>query len=125
MYTQTVAQLSANEVQGILVLSDVRGIRHADTVVLCKKIAFECQPCAVLAPNLFRGEPWNDNDNNKDNNYEDVSLFKVTTFIFSEMDNPYLYSTHNSGKKYVGKGTADLRHYNLAYDECYIYRFNV
>ena len=92
VYTQMGAQLLANEVQGILVLSDVRGIRHADTFVLCKKIAFECQPCVVLAPDLFCGEPWNDNDNNNDDNYADASLFKVTTFIFSEMDNPYLYS---------------------------------
>ena len=71
VYTQIGEQQSDNDVQGILVLSDIRGIQHAETIALCEKIAFECQPCVMLAPNMFCGEPWNDNDNNTNNNYKE------------------------------------------------------
>lgn len=55
-YTQTGAQLSAAEVQGVLFLSDVYGPFNEDTKILADKIAFECQPCVVMVPDLFRGE---------------------------------------------------------------------
>jgi dienelactone hydrolase len=57
-YTQTGAQLSSQEVQGILLLSDVYGAFTNDTRVLAEKIAFECQPVVVMVPDLFRGAPW-------------------------------------------------------------------
>lgn len=57
-YTHTGAQISASEVQGILFLSDVYGPFHKDAKALCDKIAHECQPCVILAPDLFRGRPW-------------------------------------------------------------------
>jgi len=58
VYTSTGAQISSNEVEGILFLSDVRGPFSEDNIALCEKIAFECQPCVVLAPDVFRGKPW-------------------------------------------------------------------
>jgi len=43
-FTQTGAQLSAQEVQGVLLLSDVFGAFSDDTRALAEKLAFECQP---------------------------------------------------------------------------------
>jgi dienelactone hydrolase len=57
-YTPTGAQLSAQEVQGVLLLSDVYGAYTDDTKMLAEKIAFECQPVVVMVPDLFRGNPW-------------------------------------------------------------------
>ena len=57
-YTVTGAQLSAQEVQGVLLLSDIHGAHSADTIALAEKIAFECQPIIVMVPDLFRGNPW-------------------------------------------------------------------
>lgn len=57
-YTVTGAQLSAQEVQGVLLLTDVYGAFLADTTALAEKIAFECQPVIVMIPDLFRGSPW-------------------------------------------------------------------
>eukprot|EP00977_Amphora_coffeiformis_P010056 scaffold2353_cov167-Amphora_coffeaeformis.AAC.47 len=57
-YTQTGAQLSASEVQGVLLLSDVYGAFSDDTRALAEKIAFECQPVVVMVPDLFNGDPW-------------------------------------------------------------------
>jgi dienelactone hydrolase len=58
VYTPTGAQLSASEVQGVLLLSDVAGPFTQYTQTLADKIAFECQPVVVLVPDLFRGKPW-------------------------------------------------------------------
>eukprot|EP00536_Pseudo-nitzschia_multiseries_P012337 jgi/Psemu1/320228/estExt_fgenesh1_pm.C_4670001 len=57
-YTATGAQLSAEEVQGVLILSDVYGPFTEATKNLAEKIAFECQPVVCMAPDLFRGRPW-------------------------------------------------------------------
>ena len=59
-YTLTGAQLSAEEVQGVLLLSDVYGTFTENTRMLAEKIAFECQPVVVMVPDLFRGDPWKD-----------------------------------------------------------------
>ncbi|CAB9503545.1 Dienelactone hydrolase family [Seminavis robusta] len=56
-YTAAGAQMSATEVQGVLLLSDVYGLSE-DTKTLAEKIAFECQPVVVMVPDLFRGHPW-------------------------------------------------------------------
>lgn len=64
-YTQTGAQLSAQEVQGVLLLSDVYGAFDNDTQVLAEKIAFECQPIVVMVPDLFRGDPWEETSTGK------------------------------------------------------------
>jgi dienelactone hydrolase len=74
-YTQTGAQLSASEVQGVLLLSDVYGAFEDDTRALAEKIAFECQPVVVMVPDLFRGEPWKEDPstlgvNEKGQDYE-------------------------------------------------------
>jgi hypothetical protein len=53
-YTVTGAQLSASEVQGVLLLSDVYGAFSDDMLALAEKIAFECQPVVVMVPDLFR-----------------------------------------------------------------------
>jgi dienelactone hydrolase len=58
MYTVTGAQLSSQEVPGVLLLSDVHGAFSPDTTALAEKIAFECQPVVVMIPDLFRGDPW-------------------------------------------------------------------
>ena len=58
IYTPTGAQLSKNEVQGVLLLSDVYGAYTDNTQELADKIAFECQPVVVIVPDLFRGHPW-------------------------------------------------------------------
>ena len=74
LYTVTGAKKSAAEVEGILLLSDVYGFENQDTRALCDKIAFECQPCVVLCPDLFRSHPWhqvNDGLNEKGETYED------------------------------------------------------
>jgi len=62
-YTLTGAQLSAQEVQGVLLLSDVYGAYTDDTKMLAEKIAFECQPLVVMVPDLFRGKPWKEDPN--------------------------------------------------------------
>ncbi|KAL3942195.1 MAG: hypothetical protein SGBAC_003574 [Bacillariaceae sp.] len=62
-YTLTGAQLSAQEVQGVLLLSDVYGTYTEDTKLLAEKIAFECQPVVVMVPDLFRGKPWKEDPN--------------------------------------------------------------
>lgn len=54
----TGAQLSSSEVQGVMLLSDVYGPFTDNTQALADKIAFECQPIVVLAPDMFRGKPW-------------------------------------------------------------------
>jgi dienelactone hydrolase len=61
-YTTTGAQLSAAEVQGVLLLSDVHGPFSDDMRALAEKIAFECQPVVVMSPDLFRGFPWEEVD---------------------------------------------------------------
>ncbi|KAL7489406.1 hypothetical protein ACHAW6_015004 [Cyclotella cf. meneghiniana] len=61
VFTPTGAQLSSSEVQGVLLLSDVYGPFTENTQALADKIAFECQPVVVLAPDLFRGNPWTTN----------------------------------------------------------------
>eukprot|EP00538_Stauroneis_constricta_P004329 CAMPEP_0119552702 /NCGR_PEP_ID=MMETSP1352-20130426/5624_1 /TAXON_ID=265584 /ORGANISM="Stauroneis constricta, Strain CCMP1120" /LENGTH=791 /DNA_ID=CAMNT_0007598973 /DNA_START=136 /DNA_END=2512 /DNA_ORIENTATION=- len=63
-YTLTGAQLSAQEVKGVLLLSDVYGAFSEDTRVLAEKIAFECQPVVVMVPDLFRGNPWKEDATN-------------------------------------------------------------
>ena len=65
VYSPTGAQISAQEVQGVLLLSDVRGCFHDDTQALADKIAFECQPVVVMAPDLFRGLPWEEDSESK------------------------------------------------------------
>ena len=57
-YSVTGAQLSAEEVQGVLILSDVFGPFTEATKQLAEKIAFECQPVVCMVPDLFRGKPW-------------------------------------------------------------------
>ena len=57
-YTVTGAQLSAQEVKGVLLLTDVCGPFTTHTTALAEKIAFECQPAIVMVPDLFRGDPW-------------------------------------------------------------------
>lgn len=72
-YTQTGAQLSAAEVQGVLLLSDVYGAFTDDTRALAEKIAFECQPIVVMVPDLFHGKPWVggiDSTNDRGQTYE-------------------------------------------------------
>jgi dienelactone hydrolase len=75
-YTVTGAQLSAQEVQGVLLLSDVYGAYTDDTKILAEKIAFECQPVVVMVPDLFRGQPWKEDPttpgfNEKGQDYEE------------------------------------------------------
>lgn len=75
-YSVTGAQLSAQEVQGVLLLSDVYGPYTDDTKTLAEKIAFECQPVVVMVPDLFRGQPWKEDPttpgfNEKGQDYED------------------------------------------------------
>ena len=67
-YTQTGAQLSASEVQGVLLLSDVFGAFSDDTRALAEKIAFECQPVVVMVPDLFNGHPWEGKTSEKNSN---------------------------------------------------------
>jgi dienelactone hydrolase len=57
-YSVTGAQLSAQEVQGVLMLTDVYGPFTEETKALAEKIAFECQPVVCMVPDLFRGRPW-------------------------------------------------------------------
>jgi dienelactone hydrolase len=74
-YTVTGAQLSAQEIKGVLLLTDVYGAFTADTTALAEKIAFECQPVVVMIPDLFRGDPWTgesmDVTNEKGQTYEE------------------------------------------------------
>ena len=72
-YTPTGAQLSAAEVSGVLLLSDVHGAFTEDTKTLAAKIAFECQPIVVMVPDLFNGNPWSgpiDGTNGSGQTYE-------------------------------------------------------
>eukprot|EP00559_Dactyliosolen_fragilissimus_P007088 CAMPEP_0184858670 /NCGR_PEP_ID=MMETSP0580-20130426/3754_1 /TAXON_ID=1118495 /ORGANISM="Dactyliosolen fragilissimus" /LENGTH=789 /DNA_ID=CAMNT_0027354951 /DNA_START=700 /DNA_END=3066 /DNA_ORIENTATION=+ len=75
-YGTTGAQVSAKEIRGVLFLSDVRGPFHPDNMAFADRIAFECQPAVVFAPDMFRGDPWNldddgdDIDNNNGRTYE-------------------------------------------------------
>eukprot|EP00551_Chaetoceros_affinis_P009326 CAMPEP_0203662414 /NCGR_PEP_ID=MMETSP0090-20130426/386_1 /ASSEMBLY_ACC=CAM_ASM_001088 /TAXON_ID=426623 /ORGANISM="Chaetoceros affinis, Strain CCMP159" /LENGTH=719 /DNA_ID=CAMNT_0050525195 /DNA_START=129 /DNA_END=2288 /DNA_ORIENTATION=- len=62
-FSMTGAQLSAQEVKGVLLLSDVYGAFGDDTKLLADKIAFECQPVVVFVPDLFRGKPWKEEGN--------------------------------------------------------------
>jgi hypothetical protein len=75
-YSMTGVQLSSQEVKGMLLLSDVNGPFSEDIQVLADKIAFECQPVVVFAPDLFRGNPWKEDEahpgfNTKGESYED------------------------------------------------------
>lgn len=63
-YSMTGVQLSAQEVKGVLLLSDVYGPFNDDMQMLADKIAFECQPVVVFAPDLFRGDPWKEDGSN-------------------------------------------------------------
>ena len=54
----TGALVSASEVTGVLLLSDVRGPFIDNNRALANKIAFECHPFVVMCPDLFRGTPW-------------------------------------------------------------------
>ena len=54
----TGVQVSSQEVQGVLLLSDVYGPFADHTKALADKIAFECQPLVVFVPDVFRGDPW-------------------------------------------------------------------
>lgn len=63
-YSLTGAQISAQEVQGVLFLSDVYGPFTEDTKLLADKIAFECQPIVVMVPDLFGGNPWEEDKEN-------------------------------------------------------------
>ena len=58
VYSSTGVQTSAQQVRGVLLLGDVRGPFHEDMMALADKIAFESQPVVVMAPDLFRGAPW-------------------------------------------------------------------
>mmetsp|Transcript_18014 Transcript_18014/g.41674 ORF Transcript_18014/g.41674 Transcript_18014/m.41674 type:complete len:729 (+) Transcript_18014:81-2267(+) len=62
MYSMTGAQISAKEVKGLIVLSDVHGPFTNNTKALVEKIAFECQPIVVMAPDIFRDHPWEEVD---------------------------------------------------------------
>lgn len=53
VFTVTGAKVSASEVEGILLLC-TEGFMKDDTVALCEKIAFECQPCVVMVPDIFQ-----------------------------------------------------------------------
>ena len=63
-YSMTGVQLSSSEVKGVLLLSDVNGPFSDDMQTLADKIAFECQPVVVFAPDLFRGKPWKEDEEN-------------------------------------------------------------
>jgi dienelactone hydrolase len=75
-YSVTGAQMSAQEVQGVLILSDVYGPFTEATRHLAEKIAFECQPVVCMVPDLFRGSPWKEDSttpgfNEQGQDYED------------------------------------------------------
>ena len=75
-YSTTGVQLSAQEVKGVLLLSDVYGPFSDDMQKLADTIAFECQPAVVFAPDLFRGKPWSESADkpgfdNEGNSYEE------------------------------------------------------
>jgi dienelactone hydrolase len=55
LFTVTGAKVSASEVEGILLLC-TEGFMKEDTVALCEKIAFECQPCVVMVPDVFQSD---------------------------------------------------------------------
>jgi dienelactone hydrolase len=75
-YSITGAQISAQEVQGVLILSDVYGPFTEATKTLAEKIAFECQPVVCMVPDLFRYQPWKEDTatpgfNDKGQDYEE------------------------------------------------------
>jgi hypothetical protein len=72
-YSMTGAQLSSQEVKGVLLLSDVRGPFCDDMRALADKIAFECQPVVVFAPDLFCGKPWEEDSSNPGYNFQGES----------------------------------------------------
>jgi len=57
-FTVTGAQISSEEVGGVLLLSDVYGAYTEDTKALAEKIAFESQPVVVMVPDVFREKAW-------------------------------------------------------------------
>ncbi len=72
-YSMTGVQMSAQEVKGIILLSDVYGPFSDDIQMLADKIAFECQPVVVFAPDMFRGKPWKEDSANPGFNDEGES----------------------------------------------------
>ena len=75
-YSMTGVQLSSQEIKGVLLLSDVYGPFSDDMQALADKIAFECQPVVVFAPDLFRNNPWKEDElnpgfNEKGESYEE------------------------------------------------------
>ncbi len=72
-YSMTGVQMSAQEVKGIILLSDVYGPFSDDIQMLADKIAFECQPVVVFAPDMFRGKPWKEDRTNPGFNDEGES----------------------------------------------------
>lgn len=53
LFTVTGAKVSASEVEGVLLLTEEK-FRNEDIRLLCDKIGFECQPCVVMAPDVFQ-----------------------------------------------------------------------
>ena len=70
-FSGTGAQISAQEVKGVLLLPDVYGPFTEYTKALADKIAFECQPVVVFVPDLFRGKPWKNESSSSGNSYEE------------------------------------------------------
>ena len=54
----TGVHVSSQEVQGVLLLSNVYGPFTEYTKTLANKITFKCQPLMVFVPDVFRGDPW-------------------------------------------------------------------
>ena len=53
----TGVHVSSQEVQGVLLLSDVYGPFTEHTIALADKITFECQPLVVFVTDVFRDDP--------------------------------------------------------------------
>ena len=53
LFTVIGAKVSASKVEGVLLLTEEK-FRNEDIRSLCDKISFECQPCVVMAPDVFR-----------------------------------------------------------------------
>jgi dienelactone hydrolase len=53
-FTTTGAQLSAQEVAGIILLPDRHSNDQDDIIALAEKIAFECQPVIVMIPDIYQ-----------------------------------------------------------------------
>jgi len=56
IYSAAGALMAAQQVAGVLLLSDVYG--EASVRALARKMALECQPKVVMVPDLFNGQPW-------------------------------------------------------------------